>query len=531
MRQKLSALWRNSALLSLCRRGGGFRRQYIATLGAGLLLVLPILLFVHRYIDDVGRSMDGEIRWVQVGRPLAEWLFALINIGGHGVAVAPLYQLLAVAVVALVGVCGARVYGIRSPFWTAVATLPLIGQPYALENLSYGFDCLGMLLALGLAVLAAIAIVIEAGRKALLITVLLLTASLGLYQPAASAFLPFALMLVVGGKLHLLEPAAVPWRPAKLWITEILLSYLMALALYSLLLRLTFHSPTSYASEQGQLLPFDLHLPFALLSNSWAYWAEIVDDWNSWPLAGLCLGLALASISVVVWRSLVGPPQGVIPWRARLSRLAGMLACLPLIGAVAPGALLALQDPLASVPRVLLFVGPLLASLQLQIVASASRSSRDQMPASLRALSLAAVLAAAWLQIVFAYAYGHAFAAQAEFEAGRLSRLVDGISRLQQRQGQSQAAALSFVGSMPRSPVLTNTQHKFPLINRLVPRLIRDDWAWGWKQLQLHGIDLKRSKSRQQDLTGSFCGDLRTSECTSEYTIQIQGRTLLVQIK
>jgi hypothetical protein len=516
LRIPLAVSLRESAFLLLCRRGGGFGRQYIATLGAGLFLALPILLFVHRYIDDVGRSMDGEIRWVQVGRPLAEWLFALVNLGGHGVAVAPLYQLLTIALVSVVGVIAARVYGVRSPLWTAVATLPLIGQPYVLENLSYGFDCLGMLLAMCLAVLASIAIAIEAGRTALITSVILLTASLGLYQPATSAFIPFALMLVLGAKLHLLEPAAAPRRSAMLWIGQILLSYLIALGLYSLLLRLTFHFPTSYASEQGQLLAIDAHLPFSLLRNSWAYWLAIVDDWNQWPLAGMFLALALA-YTVVARRS--------------LARLACILVCLLLIAALAPGALLALKDPLNGVPRMLVFVGPLFASLQLQIVSSLSRSTRDEMSASLRALPLAAVLAFAWFQIVFAYAYGHAFAAQAEFEAGRLSRLVDGISRLQQRQGQNQAAELSFVGRMPRSPVLRNTQRKFPLVNRLVPRLISDDWAWGWKQLQLHGIDLKRSRLLQQDLTGAFCGDLRTSECTSEYTIQIQARTLLVQIK
>ena len=510
--------------------GGGFGRQYIATLGAGLLLAGPILLFVHRYIDDYGRSMDGEIRWVQVGRPLAEWLFTLVNMGGHGVAVAPLHQLLTVALVSLIGVMAARVYAIHSPFWTAIATLPLLGQPYALENLSYGFDCLGMFMGMGLAVLASIAIAIETGRRGVITATLLLMASLSLYQPATSAFIPFSLMLVMGGKLRLLEPAAALERPARLWIGQVLVSYLAALGLYTLILRLTLHAPTSYAAEQGQLLPFDAHLPIALLHNSWAYWLAIHDDWNQWPLSGILLALILAYVHAI-WRSLPGLGPDGAPLKTQLIRLTGLLACVLLIGALAPGALLALKDPLDGVPRMLVFVGPLLASLQLQIIASTTKPTRSGTPSNLKALTLAAVLAVAWLQIVFAYAYGHAFAAQREFEAGRLSRLVDGISRLQWRQGESPATEMSFVGGMPRSPVLRNTQRKFPLVNRLVPRLIHEDWSWGWKQIELHGIELGRSKSRQQDLTGSFCRDRQTSECTSEYTIQIKNQTLLVQIK
>lgn len=520
----------SSAFAALCRRGGGFGRQYLAALAAGLLLALPILLFVHRYIDDVGRSMDGEIRWVQVGRPLAEWLFTVVNGGAHGVAVAPLHQLLTVALVSGIAVMAARLYGIRSPFWTAVATLPFLGQPYALENLSYGFDCLGMFLGMGLAVLAAIAIAIAPGRTGLIGSTVLLIASLCLYQPATSAFLPFALMLVIGGELDLLEPAAVPRRPAAGWIGRILLSYAAALLLYSLMLQLAFRARTSYGAEQGQLLAIDPQLPGALLHNAGAYWLAIFDDWNRWPIAVAPVALVLA-YGVVVWRSLPHRPDGPSALPQRLARLFAVLGALLLIGLAAPGALLALQDPLEGVPRMLLFVGPLLAALQLQIVSAASRSSSGGLGPVLRALTLAAVLAVAWLQIVVAYAYGHAFDAQAEFEAGRLSRLVDGISRLQQRQGEARARELSFVGGMPRSPVLRNTRRKFPLVDRLVPRLIKDDWAWGWKQLALHGIDLRRSRVRQEDRTDAFCRDRQTAECTSEYTIQIRDRALLVRIR
>lgn len=519
-----------SAFVSLCQRGGGFGRQYAATLAAGLLLALPILLFVHRYIDDVGRSMDGEIRWVQVGRPLAECLFNLINLGGPGVAVAPLHQLLTVALVSAIAVVAARVYGIRSPFWTAIATVPLLGQPYALENLSYGFDCLGMLLAMGLALLAAMAIAMAPGRVGLVSSTLLLTASLCLYQPSTSAFVPFALMLVIGAELQLLDPAAVPRRPATGWIARILLSYLTALMLYSLVLQLVFRSPTSYAAHQGELLALDPHLPVALLQNAGSYWLAIAEDWNRWPIAGVLVGLLL-SYGLVVWWSLPSPADGHSPLPLRLTRLVAVLSGVLLIGLVAPGALLALKDPLARVPRMLVFVGPLLASLQLQIVSGGARARRCASFPGLRALPMAAVLAVAWLQIVVAYAYGHAFAAQADFEAGRLSRLVDGISRLQQRQGDARATELSFVGGMPKSPVLRNTRRKFPLIDRLVPRLINEDWAWGWKQLQLHGIDLGRSRLRQEDLDEAFCRDRDKATCTSEYTLQIRNRALLVRIK
>jgi hypothetical protein len=515
----------------LCRRDGGFAAQLYACMTAGVLTLLPILLFVHRYIDDVGRSMEGYTGWLGAARPLAEGLFVLVNLGTPAVAVAPLYQLLSIALLSIVCVITARVYGIRAPFWTAVGTLPLLAQPYLLENLSYGFDCLGMAMSMSLAVLAAVVLAIVPGRSGLIGTSILLTASLCLYQPGSSAFLPFALMLLIGRKLGQVN-GAMSERPIVGTFLRILTSYVVALGLYRLILLVMFRSPVGYAANQGQLLAFDVHLPAALLQNAGSFWRAIYDDWNGWPLAGLVLALGLA-YALMVWQSLpTTSGSGSRPW-LRLRRLLAVLAAVVVISLVSPGALLAMKDPLVRLPRMLLFVGPFLAALNLQILAGVGRlpQCHGGFSSLIRSAQLAAVIAFAWLLVVFAYAYGHAFAAQAEFEAGRISRLVEGVDRLQQRQGGAGANEMSFVGVMPQSPVLRNTQKKFPLVNRLVPRLIADDWWWGWKQLQLHGVNLGQSRQQQGDLTDAYCRDPATAECTAEFSLQVQGKALLVRIK
>lgn len=347
--------------------GPGAIRQFKACLVAGLLLVLPILLFVHRYIDDYGRSMDGEFRWTEVGRPLADGLFALVNLGAPAVAVAPLHQLLAVVVLALTAAVAARAYGLRSPLWSALATLPLLGQPYALENLSYGFDSFFMAIALGLAVVAAVVLHRVVTRQGLLVSAALLLASLCLYQPATSGFLPFALMLVVGECLGLATPVlarpSLRQRLVRVWVT-----YGLALASYLMLMRLVLQERTSYATEQGRALPLDAALPAQLLRHAMEFWRVLFDDWSRWPICVPWLLLPLA-YAVVVWIAVGRPPMGR---RGRLERLgctALVLAAVALIALVSPGALLGLEDPLARVPRLLLFIGPLLSALALQIVA------------------------------------------------------------------------------------------------------------------------------------------------------------------
>ena len=503
----------------------GIIRQFKAALAAGLLLVLPILLFVHRYIDDYGRSMDGEYRWAEVGRPLADCLFALVNLGAPAVAVAPLHQLLAVGVLALVAVAAARAYGLRSPFWSALATLPLLGQPYALENLSYGFDCLAMALALGLAVVASVTLHRVVSWRGLLVGSALLLASLCLYQPATSGFLPFALMLVVGEALGLAAP--VP-APPSLWcrLGRVWASYGLALASYLMLIRLVLQERTSYATEQGRALPLDAALPTQLLRHALEFWRIIFDDWSRWPISVPWLLLPLA-YAVVVWIAVGRWTMGrggksAGRWRQMVCT-ALVLAAVALNALISPGALLGREDPLARAPRLLLFLGPLLSALALQIVAGTTQLRW-------RVIPRAALVSLAWLLVVVAYAYGHATSTQAIYEQGRISRLIDGISRLQVRLPETRLTAIRFVGGMPQSPVLRNSQTKFPLLDRLVPRLINDDWSWGRTQLQFHGMKLERSQLEPGAFPAGPCIPSPTAACSSEYSLQVRDGNLLVRM-
>jgi hypothetical protein len=517
--------WRPALSAFVSPWPAGIIRQFKASLAAGLLLVLPILLFVHRYIDDYGRSMDGEYRWAEVGRPLAAGLVALVNLGAPAVAVAPLHQLLAVGVLALVAVAAARAYGLRSPFWSALATLPLLGQPYALENLSYGFDCLAMALALGLAVVASVMLHRVVSWKGLLVSSVLLLASLCLYQPATSGFLPFALMLVVGEALGLAAP--VPAQPS-LWcrLGRVWASYGLALASYLMLIRLFLQERTSYATEQGRALPLDAALPTQLLSHALEFWRIIFADWSRWPISVPWLLLLLA-YAVVVWIAVGRWTMGrggkaAGRWRQMACSVL-VLAAVALIALISPGALLGLEDPLARAPRLLLFLGPLLSAVALQIVAGTTQLRW-------RVIPRAALASLAWLLVVVAYAYGHATASQAIYEQGRISRLIDGITRLQVRLPEARLTAIRFVGGMPQSPVLRNSQTKFPLLDRLVPRLINDDWSWGRTQLQFHGLKLERSQLEPGAFPEGPCVTSETTACSSEYSLQVRDGTLLVRM-
>lgn len=133
--------------------------------------------------------------------------------------------------------------------------------------------------------------------------------------------------------------------------------------------------------------------------------------------------------------------------------------------------------------------------------------------------------------VVVSYAYGHAFAAQTEFEQGQLSRIIAAASQLQSCDGAQPAQFLIVQGTMPRSPVLNNTARKFPLVDRLIPPLLDGNETFSFSQLRLHGLDL--AKRRTEDLEGLVperCVPSPDAICTSEFSLQrVAGDTLLLR--
>ena len=492
-------------------RDPDLRRQWWAAMVAGLAALFPLLMSVDLYVDDIERAMDGHMGWVRLGRPLADALMGWLSFGRPVIAVAPLYTLVAVVLLSAVGVICARAYGIRSPFWTAMATLPLMAQPYALQAMSYGFDAVFMAAALAAAVVAALLVNLQGSRRLVMAGLALQLLSFNLYQPAANGFLVMTGCLCITASLGLLHQ---PWQRrslrARLFFSAVV--YCGGYALYRVLFALLFeYRLNRYASSAAVFKPLDLQLPLALLSSALEPIQQILRDFGDWPVVVPLIALFL------VFAGLLRSTRGW--WTTALVLVFTLVVLL-----LAPGGMLFLLQSFVSHPRVMLYLGPWLTSLILQIVVLSRLRCRR--------IWRLGVLPLIWLMVVVSYAYGHAFAAQASFEQGRLSRIVAAASTLNAPQGLPPAQFLLVEGSMPRSPVLRNTARKFPLINRLIPPLLRSNQAFSFSQLRLHGLDLK--KRRPGEMTTELprsCQPSSVAICTSEFSLQRVGAdTLVLQV-
>ena len=487
-------------LLSFVEQDSELLPQWKVAFVAGLVALFPLLLTIDLYIDDIGRAMHGNRGWVRVGRPFADLLVELLNFGRPATAIAPLHALLAIALLSFVGVICARIYGVRSPFWVAMASLPLMAQPYALQAMSYGFDSLFMATALAFSIISAILIHLQKSWKVILLSLVLQLVSFGLYQPAANAFLAMSGCLCIGSSLGLLDRSwsvlSQRWR----WLVSAIV-YSGGYGAYRLLFALFFEQRLNgYASSAARLKPFDGELGTKIVLSAFEQFYVLGRDFSYLPvlLPFLCLFLAYFVLLV----------------RSRpLSLVFKSLAAMFLILLLAPGGMLLLKDSFVRHPRVLIYFGPLLTNLFLQVFALSSGLRQRFWRFT--------VLPLVWLMVAFSYSYGNAFAAQARFEQSRLSRIVSAVSVLQFKSSRQPVEYLMVKGAMPRSPILQNTIRKFPLIDRLIPPLLQGSQTFSYQQLKLHGLTLKkRNLDGLEDSLPSTCQNSQTSICTSEFSLQ-----------
>jgi len=503
--------------MMITKRSIVFIKTYCLTMA---LAILPIILFVPRYVDDYGRGHLGNYAWTKSGfRPLADWLYWTFNLAGPSTALAPLGQLASIPISGLAALAISRSFQVSNPLLAVAATLPVFVNPYFLENLSYGFDCLSMTAALSLAIAC---VVLETHRnlwRQWLMTSSGLLACMLLYQPAFGAYLPLALTAWLWRRTEAESQTGIKSDPIRSLVV-MLSAPAASLLMTALMMNLFWHQRTDYARSSGDLKA-PLQLVQDLIASILSYLQSLWSEWHNTSLLIVILLLSLGFILVFVARLRRHLP---LTWSVLIAAaMPVILLCL------APGPMFLLNAVrFSDVPRMNAYIGGLLASLALPLASWASQQSRRTIS---RMAAITILLTWMWNQIVFSYAYGHAMQAQREFEQGRLSRLIFDISHLDPHR---QARIIQFEGSMPMSPLLANTARKFPFINRLVPRMINGSWTWGAHQLSWYGLELRPAINEPANPADAArlqnCRNSDTMHCTSEHRILLAGEHLIVAL-
>lgn len=163
------------------------------------LFVLPILISGNLYQDDILRSANGEAYWGVLGRPLSDLVVMSIGFGrGFVINTFPLSLIIATIFLCLSTISLYKRFSFNKGISSGIVFSIFALSPLYLQNLSYQFDCLPMMLGVFLATIPYSNLVNTLPNKIKLpFTFICLISSLCLYQATINIFISIASFEVI----------------------------------------------------------------------------------------------------------------------------------------------------------------------------------------------------------------------------------------------------------------------------------------------------------------------------------------------
>lgn len=151
---------------------------------------LPIILGTSYYYDDLFRAYSGYSSWNSDGRPFANLFYQILTFWQTMPDTFPLAIIVALFTFAYVGYKLGKIYGVDKSYAYCIAYSMMIMSPLFISNLLFRYDSSFMMLALSACI---VPYVVDIRKKTnILVGVLAIVASFGLYQAAVSVFIGFA---------------------------------------------------------------------------------------------------------------------------------------------------------------------------------------------------------------------------------------------------------------------------------------------------------------------------------------------------
>ncbi|EHH67831.1 glucosyltransferase domain-containing protein [Gluconobacter morbifer] len=475
--------------------------------GVEILFFFPIALANCGYMDDNARVLHGYA-WGRSGRIFSTLLMNALDLRvGNIQNIAPLGQFLGLLALSLTGVWLARrLSGERYPdsVTLLLCALPLVVQPFFLENLSYQFDALPMLLAQSCAVLAIGRSENDHPWRQSGTAVALLFSVMAFYQPAINTFVAVSLVVF----LRDCQTTSIPlvWR----CMGRNMLALLVAAILYHVLITRHFvHG--SYEDGHAVMRGWqDVNTDGLLinLSGTMALLRPLLT-----PGPALLLGLFYAVGTVYAgWIGL-----RCIRERRLLSVLAGSVGLLVpvMLVVLLSGIILLLKYPIYE-PRIFMSFSACLLLGNLAFLFGPFRKMRWF--AALPVLYF----------LVLSYSYGNALKEQTRFENAQIQRLAGVLDDAGFKKGDD----LFIYGDEASSPVVRNAVSAFPVLARLLPRQgLHDDDIFGFVMFRQNGVDSREHTPAEWSAARQFLGPATLVRQTPSFALYHQGHAFDLVLK
>lgn len=264
------------------------------------LFVYPILSANVYYFDDFIRKVSGYYGWGYYGRPLADYFMNFITFSSTRLGnIGQLTQLAVIPCLAFAAYFAIKHLYKKPTLFHLIIWSTIILNPYLLANISYRYDCLFMIIAYTLGIVAAFIDIID--KKTFCYSFALLTVSLFLYQPMASIFIGVTTLRLCHSMINRKDQKNTSIR-----FLLSMASYILSNLLYFLIIKIAKTMSYMNIDEKGSLMNLDWNL-FGKIANNYigsiGYIAKYFDSSALWVYL-ILLVLSLAGFIVTIYNSL-----------------------------------------------------------------------------------------------------------------------------------------------------------------------------------------------------------------------------------
>jgi len=447
-------------------------RNFLVLLSISLVVCLPLLPGGVYYLDDFSRLVGGSIDyWANNGRPLAVWLAKAMNYSTVVSDTSPLFLVLGLASLALILSLAMERLTHASPGMAVFYSLCIVLSPFICQPLLYTFDCLPILLGVGLSIAGTVRIS-ERYVAQFAFSWVSYLAALCLYQTSINyslihILLSGTLLLAAGGEA--LEKNIKPF-------IAIILAFVLSLVAYKTLV-IPYYVIDDWNQARGALIEPTVAGLAQLESNltkAYAYGLLAFPGLSLWPVAALFLIGTLACWWIGAQQLNMKLSTGYRYSRALFCALAPFAVMLGIMGV-----LLVLKNPPLD-PRVFTAF-----SSALIFNASVACAAWPRVKPAIAGLLLLYLVFSA----VFMMSSFRAVINQHTFDEGIAINMRGDLSRI----GIENYSQLSFIGTSPRAPSTGPALLNYPLLKSIVFPTFRENGDFGYygfmdKQMVFHHL-------------------------------------------
>lgn len=458
------------------------RVEILTVFFLSVLYCLTIIMADRSYIDDLNRTTFGFYSWIGNARPFADAIMMAINFGGENTDLSPMPLLIGLLSYSIVSVLYIRGYANgTSRLITVLLSLSLLINPFFLQNLSYKYDSLPMLISVCLLIIPFISK--SSGLILSCIYSALISISLGMYQASVGIFASLAVLEVI----KIASEDASDIRLIYRKITQRVIEFFVGLVIFmKVITPLCIPHMNKYTILHSQTITATSDGVDSLRANVVSFYDILIAKYLASVPDFLMIAVVL-SISLFVL----------------MTAYSFFRECKSSVLSKIPVAIIIILSPLILIT--LSFIAG--AVLKEPVI-----ESRVMVPFSavtlliafpciiknnLRNIHLAIYCVFFVFSFVYSFSYGNAvkhIGRHEEFVSSMILNDISEIDPMQKMKIQTQ-------GSMKIPPSADNILRKYPLMLSVIPRHLNGNWIFATVQLNQFGRKINRADMSQDAIS------------------------------